>query len=125
MIGSLIQPCETGKETAKSINSFVSETALCDHTLHMPSTPTTDQASLHRPLRLRDLVLTQVLCVVGSSWVGIAAGLGRAQAITWIAAMILFYLPMSVSVIYLNREMPLEGGLYVWARRASATSADS
>lgn len=84
----------------------------------MPSAPTTDQASLHRPLRLRDLVLTQVLCVVGSSWVGIAAGLGRAQAVTWIGAMVLFYLPMAVSVIYLNREMPLEGGLYVWARRA-------
>src|SRR5437870_2416652 len=43
---------------------------------HMPSTPLTPEASLHRPLRLRDLVLTQVLCVVGSSWVGIAAGLG-------------------------------------------------
>jgi amino acid transporter len=84
----------------------------------MPSTPPTPEASLHRQLRLRDLVLTQVLCVVGSSWVGIAAGLGRAQALTWIAAMILFYLPMAVSVIYLNREMPLEGGLYVWARTA-------
>lgn len=84
----------------------------------MTSTPPTPEASLHRQLRLRDLVLTQVLCVVGSSWVGIAAGLGRAQALTWIAAMILFYLPMAVSVIYLNREMPLEGGLYVWARTA-------
>jgi glutamate:GABA antiporter len=92
--------------------------SLCDHTLHMPSTPPAPEATLHRQLRLRDLVLTQVLCVVGSSWVGIAAGLGRAQALTWIAAMILFYLPMAVSVIYLNREMPLEGGLYVWARTA-------
>jgi amino acid transporter len=82
------------------------------------SPPAADSHSLHRQLRLRDLVLTQVLCVVGSSWVGIAAGLGRAQALTWIAAMILFYLPMAVSVIYLNREMPLEGGLYVWARTA-------
>jgi amino acid transporter len=84
----------------------------------MPSTPPSPEASLHRQLRLRDLVLTQVLCVVGSSWVGIAAGLGRAQALTWIAAMLLFYLPMAVAVIYLNREMPLEGGLYVWARTA-------
>ena len=78
----------------------------------------TGARSLPRQLRLRDLVLTQVLCVVGSSWVGIAAGLGRAQALTWIAAMLLFYLPMAVSVIYLNRQMPLEGGLYVWARTA-------
>ena len=74
--------------------------------------------TLHRQLRLRDLVLTQVLCVVGSSWVGIAAGLGRAQALTWIAAMLLFYLPMAASVLCLNRQMPLEGGLYIWARTA-------
>ena len=84
--------------------------------------PTTDVAveshSLTRQLTLRDLVLTQVLCVVGSSWVGVAAGLGRAQAVVWIAAMALFYLPMGVSVYFLNREMPLEGGLYVWARTA-------
>ena len=73
---------------------------------------------LARQLALRDLVLSQILTVVGSSWVGIAAGLGRAQALVWIAAMTLFYLPMAVSVYYLNRELPLEGGLYVWARTA-------
>ena len=73
---------------------------------------------LTRQLTLRDLVLTQILCVGGSSWVGVAAGLGRAQAVVWIAAMALFYVPMGVSVFYLNREMPLEGGLYVWARTA-------
>jgi amino acid transporter len=79
--------------------------------------PTADHR-LHRPLRLRDLVLTQVLCVVGSTWVGVAAGLGRAQTLTWIAAMLVFYLPLAGSVIALNREMPLEGGLYVWAHKA-------
>ena len=84
----------------------------------MASTSSTLETSLPRRLRLRDLILAQVLSVVGSSWVGIAAGLGRAQALTWIAAMLLFYFPMAVSVIYLNREMPLEGGLYVWARTA-------
>jgi amino acid transporter len=73
---------------------------------------------LHRQLGLRDLVLTQILCVVGSSWVGVAAGLGRAQTAMWIAAMLLFYVPMAASVIGLNRIMPLEGGLYIWAHRA-------
>jgi len=73
---------------------------------------------LRRQLGLRDLVLTQILCVVGSSWVGVAAGLGRAQTVMWIAAMLLFYVPMAGSVIGLNRVMPLEGGLYVWAHRA-------
>jgi amino acid transporter len=73
---------------------------------------------LKRQLGLGDLVLTQILCVVGSSWVGVAAGLGRAQSLVWVLAMLLFYLPMAGSVIELNRRMPLEGGLYVWAREA-------
>jgi amino acid transporter len=76
------------------------------------------QHGLRRQLGLTDLVLAQVLCVVGSSWVGVAAGLGRAQMLFWVGAMLLFYLPMAASVIGLNREMPLEGGLYVWAHRA-------
>jgi glutamate:GABA antiporter len=76
------------------------------------------QHGLRRQLRLGDLVLAQVLCVVGSSWVGVAAGLGRAQMLFWLGAMLAFYLPMAASVIGLNREMPLEGGLYVWAHRA-------
>jgi amino acid transporter len=67
---------------------------------------------------MRDLVLAQILCVVGSSWVGVAGGLGRAQSLVWVAAMLLFYVPMAASVVCLNRQMPLEGGLYVWAREA-------
>lgn len=73
---------------------------------------------LRRQLSLRDLVLSQVLCVVGTMWVGVAAGLGKAQTLMWIGAMLAFYLPMAGSVIALNRAMPLEGGLYVWAHRA-------
>ena len=81
-------------------------------------TSAADEHHLLRRLRLRDLVLAQILCVVGSSWVGVAAGLGRAQAVTWVAAMVVFYFPMAASVICLNRIWPLEGGLYVWAHRA-------
>jgi glutamate:GABA antiporter len=77
-----------------------------------------DSRRLHRQLGLRDLVLTQILCVVGSSWVGVAAGLGRAQSLVWVAAMLVFYVPMAASVICLNRRLPLEGGLYIWARAA-------
>jgi amino acid transporter len=73
---------------------------------------------LKRQLRLRDLVLAQVLTVVGSSWVGIAAGVGRAQFTVWLLAFVLFYAPMAVAVYFLNRAMPLEGGLYEWARRS-------
>src|SRR5271156_6890003 len=81
------------------------------------STPNAEHG-LQRQLGLRDLVLAQVLCVLGSGWVGVAAELGRAEALTWVAAMLLFYFPMAAVVIGLNRIMPLEGGLYVWAHRA-------
>lgn len=74
--------------------------------------------NLKRQLGLRDLVLTQILYVVGTAWVGTAAGLGRAETTMWVAAMLLFNVPMAASVIGLNRVMPLEGGLYVWARQA-------
>src|SRR5215212_558860 len=71
---------------------------------------------LHKPLRLRDLVLMQILFVVGSSWVGTAAKLGQAHLFFWLLAIILFYIPQGAVVIYLNRLMPLEGGLYQWAK---------
>jgi amino acid transporter len=76
-----------------------------------------EQAALRKELGLRDLALAQVLCVVGSSWVGIAAKLGRAHLVFWLAAIALFFLPLAAVVIYLNRLMPLEGGLYQWAKR--------
>jgi amino acid transporter len=71
---------------------------------------------LKRELGLGDLVLTQILFIVGLPWVGVAAKQGRAHIIFWLMAMMLFYLPSAAVVIYLNRLMPLEGGLYQWAK---------
>jgi glutamate:GABA antiporter len=79
-------------------------------------TESLEQAGLRKELGLRDLVLAQVLCVVGSTWVGVAAKLGRAHVAFWLGAMLLYYIPLAIVVIYLNRMMPLEGGLYQWAK---------
>jgi len=73
---------------------------------------------LRRELGLRDLVFAQILCVVGSSWVGVASKLGKAHAVFWVSAMLLYYVPLALVVIYLNRVLPLEGGLYQWAKEA-------
>src|SRR5213083_3357198 len=73
-------------------------------------------ASLKKPLGLWDLVLTQILFVVGSTWVGAAAKLGQAHLFFWLLAILLFYIPQAAVVIYLNRRMPLEGGIYQWAK---------
>src|SRR6266576_451066 len=75
-------------------------------------------ASLKKELRLFDLVLTQVVFVFGTVWVGFAATLGRSQMAFWLIAIATFYLPLAAVVIYLNRLAPLEGGLYQWAKGA-------
>ena len=72
--------------------------------------------ALKKPLGLRDLALTQILFVVGSSWVGAAAKLGQAHLFFWLLAILLFYIPQAAVVIYLNARMPLEGGIYQWAK---------
>src|SRR5262252_2582495 len=73
-------------------------------------------ADLKKELSLPDLVLTQVLYITGLGWLGTAAKLGSAHAFFWIPAALLFYIPSAIVVIHLSREMPLEGGLYQWAK---------
>ena len=75
-------------------------------------------AVLKKELGLFDLVLTQVVFVVGPFWVGWAAKIGHEQNVFWILAIVTFYLPLAAAVIFLTRLMPLEGGLYQWAKLA-------
>ncbi|HTH39003.1 MAG TPA: APC family permease, partial [Pyrinomonadaceae bacterium] len=73
-------------------------------------------AVFKKELGLTDLVLTQILFIVGLPWVGVAAKQGPSHVVLWLIAILLFYIPSAVVVIYLNRQMPLEGGLYQWAK---------
>src|SRR6185295_2837451 len=73
---------------------------------------------LKKELGLFDLVLTQIVFVVGTFWVGWAARLGHEQNVFWILSILTFYVPLAVAVIFLNRLMPLEGGLYQWTKLA-------
>jgi amino acid transporter len=73
-------------------------------------------AEFKKELGLRDLALTQILFIVGLSWVGAAGKLGPAHVVFWLLAITFFYFPSAAVVIYLNRLMPLEGGLYQWAK---------
>src|SRR5215217_2373514 len=75
-------------------------------------------AVFKKELGLFDLVLSQIVFVVGTFWVGWAARLGHEQNVFWILAIVTFYLPLAAAVIFLNRLMPLEGGLYQWSKLA-------
>ncbi|MGO8992008.1 MAG: APC family permease [Polyangiaceae bacterium] len=75
-------------------------------------------AELRRELGVRDLVLAQVLIIVGGSWVGTAGKLGPGNLAYWMAAAVLFFAPLVAVVLFLNRWVSLEGGLYQWAKLA-------
>src|SRR5579862_7609158 len=76
----------------------------------------THSAELKKELGLWDLVFTQILFIMGLSWVGAAAKLGPSHVVFWLLAIVLFYIPSAIVVTHLSRKMPLEGGLYQWAK---------
>jgi amino acid transporter len=71
---------------------------------------------LKRELKLRDLVLMQILLVVGLEFTGYAAKQGPSQVVLWLLAMALFYLPLAAVAMKLSRAIPVEGGVYQWVK---------
>ena len=53
-----------------------------------------------KELRLGDLVLAQIVLVVGSSWVGVAGKLGDAHVVYWVLAAALFFAPLAAVVVF-------------------------
>ena len=53
--------------------------------------PPSGPAGLKQELGLRDLVLTQILFVVGLGNFGNSAKLGASHVVFWLAAIVLFY----------------------------------
>ena len=73
-------------------------------------------AELRKELSIADLAFAQILFIVGLQWVGVAAKQGPSHVIFWLIAIVFFYLPSAIVAVWLNRTMPLEGGLYQWAK---------
>jgi amino acid transporter len=75
-------------------------------------------AALRRELGMGDLILAQILIVIVPEFFGTAVKAGSAHVVLWLLAILLFFIPHGLVVAHLNRLMPLEGGLYEWARLA-------
>jgi amino acid transporter len=75
-------------------------------------------AVLRRELSLADLALAQILIVIVPEFFGTAVKAGPSHVVLWLLAILLFFVPQGLVVAHLNRLMPLEGGLYEWARLA-------
>jgi amino acid transporter len=68
-------------------------------------------------LSLRDVTLFAVTCIVGTRWIPAAAHAGPGSVTLWLAAALLFALPLAMAVGGLAVKYPgCAGGLYVWTR---------
>ncbi len=76
------------------------------------------KASLAREIGPTDLVLLNIVAIVGLRWLPTAARIGPASLSLWLLALLLFFIPQGLVVSRLARSYPEEGGIYVWARRA-------
>ncbi|HUI31826.1 MAG TPA: APC family permease [Candidatus Acidoferrales bacterium] len=71
---------------------------------------------LLRALKVRDIVLFNVVAIVGTRWISLAAATGTGSISLWVLALILFFIPQGIVVIHLSRKYPVEGGVYEWAK---------
>jgi amino acid transporter len=90
-----------------------------------PSTPAVAElqtaapaSALRKELGFTDLVLASILLVVVPDFFGSAVKAGPAHVVLWLLAIALFFLPQALVVSFLNQRLPMEGGLYEWARHA-------
>jgi amino acid transporter len=73
---------------------------------------------LLRVLRLRDIVLLNIVAVVGLRWIPRGARAGAPALLLWVVAWVCFFLPLAVTLVDLSKRYPEQGGMYVWVRRA-------
>ena len=73
---------------------------------------------LVRALKLRDLVLFNLVAVLGLRHLGTTAKFGPGSLLMWCVAAVFFFIPQGLAVIELSSRFPKEGGIYFWTKRA-------
>lgn len=74
--------------------------------------------TLKRVLTLRDLVLFNLVAVIGLRWLATSAKAGWAALVLWVLAALFFFVPQGLAVVELSGRYPDEGGIYAWTKRA-------
>jgi amino acid transporter len=82
----------------------------------------TVQGQLHRSLGVRDIVLINIAAVLGVRWLSTAAQMGPSSIALWVLAVLIFFIPCSLTVMELSSRQPGEGGLYLWTKSAFGES---
>jgi len=73
---------------------------------------------LARAMGLWDVVLLNVVAIVGLRWLLTAAQAGPQSIILWLLALLIFFIPQGLAVSELSAHYPEEGGIYNWTKQA-------
>lgn len=84
----------------------------------MPEESNPVAPQLVRALKLRDLVLFNLVAVLGLRHLATSAKAGPGSLVLWVLAALLFFVPQGLAVIELSSRFPDEGGIYNWTKRA-------
>src|SRR5262249_27674678 len=84
----------------------------------MTTETTQTTPKLVRALKLRDLILFNLVAVLGLRHLGTTAKFGPGSLLMWLLGALLFFIPQGLAVIELSSRFPREGGIYFWTRRA-------
>jgi glutamate:GABA antiporter len=84
----------------------------------MTTATTQTSPQLVRGLKLRDLVLFNLVAVLGLRHLGTTAKFGFGSLLMWLIAAVFFFIPQGLAVIELSSRFPKEGGIYFWTKRA-------
>jgi glutamate:GABA antiporter len=91
---------------------------MTDVTRSAPVADAATETVLPRTLGLRDLVLFNLVAVVGLRWLATAGKAGPSALVLWILAAVFFFVPQGLVVTELSSRFPQEGGIYQWTKRA-------
>jgi amino acid transporter len=84
-----------------------------------PSSSLSDpKKQLRREMGFWDVLLFNIVTVLGPRWVAAAAHNGPSSVSLWVLAALLFFVPSALVINELSSRFPVEGGLYVWAKEA-------
>jgi len=73
---------------------------------------------LKRALKLRDLILLNIVAVYTPGTISQAMPLGSLGIIAWTLGILLFMIPYAKAIAVLTVQYPKEGGVYAWTRMA-------
>ena len=75
-----------------------------------------ESAGLRRTLGTRDVVLFNLVAILGLRWINTAAKSGPSAITLWVLAATMFFIPMGLAVAELSSRYPRAGGIYAWTK---------